>query len=101
MINPTKYGVKIKNFKTPSILIFSENFDPRWEMKINNKVISSEKVYGRLNSFRIENPGNQDFFVEFRPQKYVFIGLIMSWLSIFLVFGLLLLNRKKNKMEPT
>jgi len=92
MVNPTKYLVSIRNLKEPMTLVFSENYDPGWVMKLNGEEIKSEKIYNRLNSFRIGKNFNGSFYIEFRPQRYLVAGLLISVFTIFL-FSCLLLSR--------
>ncbi|MBI4999323.1 hypothetical protein HZB97_00945, partial [Candidatus Gottesmanbacteria bacterium] len=84
MINPTKHIVSVKNLNSPTTLVFSENFDSGWTATIDNKKITSQKVYDRLNSFPIERTGDVEVVVEFAPQKYVGYGLIISILTFTL-----------------
>lgn len=75
----TKYIVKISGLKRPSMLIFSQSFDPLW--KLENQ--PPFKVYSLLNGYWIEKDGEYALYYE--PQKYVWFGLLLSaaTLSIF------------------
>jgi uncharacterized membrane protein YfhO len=78
--------------KTKATLVFSENFDSGWEAKIANQKIASQKVYDRLNSFPINKTGNFEVIVEFTPQKYVNLGLIISGVVLLISIILLLVK---------
>lgn len=91
MINPTKYQVSIKNITQPSMLVFSENFDSLW--KLDKKF--SLPVYSFLNGFFIEKDGN--YLLEFEPQLYVPVGVVLSLLSISLLVMFIIISRKKRR----
>lgn len=75
-VNPTKYLVTIGNLSEPSLLIFSQNYDSLWNL--NDK--SSLPVYSLLNGFKIDKDGQ--YTVEFKAQKFVYPGLIISGLTL-------------------
>lgn len=75
-INPTKYVVKINNLNKPALLIFSQNYNNLWEVKGQTPL----PVYSLLNGFKIDHDG--EYIVEIPAQKYVYLGLIISGLSI-------------------
>ncbi len=85
-INPTKYIVNVTHLTNPAFLIFSENFDSLWKMNGQAPL----PVYSLLNGFKIDRDG--EYLVEFSAQKYVYIGLIIS--GITLAGFILLLKRK-------
>ncbi len=83
-INQTKYEVLISDLNEPSVLVFSENYDPLW--KIDNT--PGVKVYSFLNGFFVEKNGT--YQVEYSAQKYLNIGLIITGLTCLLLFGLII-----------
>lgn len=90
-INPTKYRVNIQNLTQPGMLIFSENFDNLW--KLDKK--AALPAYGFLNSFFIEKNG--DYMLEFEPQSYVPLGVILSSISIFLLLVSIVASQRNRR----
>ena len=89
-INPTKYNVIVKT-KNSSTLVFAETYDPGWVLKQDGKVVSQSKlVNGRLNGFEITGEVQGEYVVEYAPQKYVKIGLLISSVSLMGIVTLLL-----------
>ncbi|MBI2196507.1 hypothetical protein HYU45_02725 [Candidatus Daviesbacteria bacterium] len=92
-INPTKYKVKIEGLTAPSLLIFSQNYDQLWKM--NNQ--TPLPVYSLLNGFRVEKDG--EYIVEFKPQKYVYPGLVISGITVTVLLVLLIRLPPFNKLR--
>lgn len=84
-INPTKYIVSIDNLTNPQALVFAHNFDNKW--KLDNQ--SSFPAYSFLNGFSIEKNGQ--YILEYEPQKYIPVGLIISLATAVIIFALLLI----------
>lgn len=97
-INPTKYLVKV-NVKSNSNLIFSETFDPLWEFSGKNFKIVSNKFLENKNSFYLPIAGVYEGVIEFTPQRYVFLGVIISISAVtFLITIIILKKRVKKKI---
>ncbi|MFH2058559.1 MAG: hypothetical protein ABIJ59_06635 [Pseudomonadota bacterium] len=91
-INPVEYRVSV-NIMEPGVLVFAQTFDPGWKLSQNGKVIGNSKfVNGRLNGFRIDQTGNQEFIVEYRPQRLVKIGLYVSIITLVLAGFILIVG---------
>ena len=88
-LNPTQYKVKIQDLTTPTFLVFSQTYDSLW--KINGQ--SALPVYSLLNGFRIDKDG--EYTVEFKVQKYVYPGLVISFSILALTAYLLLFHKHK------
>jgi hypothetical protein len=93
MINPTKYRIRVKATQ-PFELVFSETYDEFWQAKVEEKTIPSKKI-GNLNSFPINQTGDYEMTVEFKPQKYVYWGGIISLITLLPIFGFLILRQMK------
>ena len=83
-VNPTKYKVSIRGLKKPAFLVFSQNFDGLWVMGKQKAL----PVYSLLNGFRIETDG--DYVVEFKAQKHVYPGLIITGLTVSILLFFLI-----------
>lgn len=90
MINPTKYEVSGVSNLNNSTLIFSETYDSLWSLNINNQNISSQKKYDKLNSFTIPKKGEFRGIIEFKPQKYVYYGFVISIITLLISIILLI-----------
>lgn len=98
-INPTEYKISLNNLSTPVYLNFSESFHPDWKLRMGEfswyKVMTeknyflSDKLHLKndagLNSFLIKpsvicssTPCNLNLTLYFRPQSYVYLGLLIS-----------------------
>ncbi|MBP9814181.1 SGNH/GDSL hydrolase family protein [Candidatus Woesebacteria bacterium] len=89
--NPAQYQLTISTLKRPLTVIFSESFDPSWQMWDGQKVISSEKTKEGLNSFLLTSTVTSDVTVYYSNEKYLHIGLWVSGvvLLLLLLFGYL------------
>jgi len=94
-INPTKYRIKLEGISNPVSLVFSETFDPFWEIKnlATGEKSSSYPVYSLINGFRLEKEGTYEVY--FYPQKYVYLGLVASTTSLLAILFLLNISRFK------
>ena len=68
-VSQTEYKIEVKN--APTWVVFSESFDPRWQ--INGRQSSPVPAYDMLNAFWIEEPGTYRIF--YSPQTWVLRGL--------------------------
>ncbi|KKS03414.1 MAG: hypothetical protein UU64_C0001G0070 [candidate division WWE3 bacterium GW2011_GWF2_41_45] len=102
-INPTKYVVDIKNAKNNFILVFNQSFDSNWKVYFEGKEIGTNhnlvNFYANFWDINIKDAnGIQDFqlVIEYYPQKFVYIGSVMT--TIFILFsGVLYFLRLQKK----
>ena len=78
-LNATHYKLKVSGLQKPSLLVFSQSFDPLW--KLNGK--QPVKTYSLINGFNIDKDGEYDLYYE--PQKYVKYGLLLSGITTLLI----------------
>lgn len=97
MISPTKYRANITVENPPSSLVFSESFDSLWLAEIDGNSIPSEKFLGFLNSFRVNKKGNFEVEIEYKPQKYIWIGLLVTGVSLISCLAILCASYLKRK----
>ena len=93
-IDPTKYIVHV-NTTRPFTLIFTESYNPFWIGYSDDFFIRSTSIYPNINAFYINKTGNYDLIIEFEPQKYVYIGLIITILTILVSMILIIREREK------
>lgn len=86
MISPTKYKVKIKT-ESPFVLVFSESYHPYWKAFTKEKwrkrfFLEHNKVNGFANGYMIDKVGDFTVWLEFTPQRFFKIGLILTLLGL-------------------
>jgi hypothetical protein len=84
MANPTKYQVDGETVTLESYLIFSERFDSFWTLRLDSKIIPSRQKEDLMNSFNVPLSGRWKGTVEYLPQKYVNLSLIVSGFAILM-----------------
>ena len=82
MISPVRYRVSISGLSKPDQIIFSESYDSYWLLTIEDKTYRSEKANNGINSFSIPAVGTANGTLEYLPQRYVWIGLGISIVTI-------------------
>lgn len=82
MTSPTNYTVSISGLDNPAQLIFSESYDPYWQLEINGKTIRSQQTIDSLNSFSLPALATARGTLEYLPQRYVWIGLVISVVTV-------------------
>lgn len=87
-INDSKYEIEIKNLNKPSILVYSQNFDENWVL--NGK--APIKTYSFLNGFFLNQNGV--YILEYKPQRYVEIGLLISTLSLVILLATIVYTKR-------
>lgn len=100
--SPTKYTVKV-NATEPFMLSFAEAYDPLWVAKINGKEVESTPLYSAINGFWVEDTGEIEISIEYKPQRWFQWGAIVSLISLIGIGGYLVYSwrwggsRKANK----
>ena len=100
-INPTLWKVKV-NAKRPFMLSFAEAYDPLWEARIykNGKKIEKVKsipLYSVINGFWIDQTGDLEIVIRYKPQDWFEIGLVISALTFIGCIGYLFYDWRKNR----
>ncbi len=92
----TKYLVDIKGSTKPFLLRFSESFNSLWQATIDDEVLPHIPANGVMNGFPVNKQGDFRIVVEFIPQKWFVIGIIItsSLLIAFLFFYLICKPKK-------
>ncbi len=78
--NPTKYIVSVLTDK-PFTLTFRESFSPEWVATSNGKVFDHFLTYSSLNGYLIDKTGNFDIIIEYKQQKYRYVGFLISGIA--------------------
>ena len=76
-VNPTKYVVHVEA-QDPFMLAFAEAYDPLWVAKVNGMEYKSMPLYSVINGFWIDNTGELDITIEYKPQRWFYYGAAIS-----------------------
>ena len=93
--SPTHYLLRV-NSTTPFLLVFTETYDPLWKIKIDSSTSArSIPAYYFLNGFAIDEPGQHMIEIEYTPQTWLNIGVVISLttLLMFLAYWMICLFR--------
>lgn len=101
--SPVSYDVKVSNASGPHIIVFGENYSPRWDVSLesmNGSKIEvsplhfSSNLYN--NAWYLDNvPQNYKMRISYRPQRLFELGLLVSGGSLLLSFPLFLKGRRR------
>jgi len=100
-INPTKYIVKL-NAISSFLLVFKQTYDPNWQAIVLKdtkqlEVVHSRHVYSVINGFWIDQTGDLEIVIRYKPQDWFEIGLVISALTFIGCIGYLIYDWRKNK----
>ncbi len=94
--SPTHYLLRV-NSTTPFLLVFTETYDPLWKIKIDSSTpVSSIPAYYFLNGFAIDEPGQHMIEIEYTPQTWFNIGVVISVITllVFLSYGMIYIFKR-------
>jgi len=86
------------------MLSFAESYDPLWEAKIYKggkliKKIKSIPLYAVINGFWIDETGDLEIKIRYKPQDWFEKGLIVSGLTFVGCLGYLGYDWRKGKKK--
>ena len=96
-VSPEKYEVTVRASTAPFVLAFGEAFDPLWTARLDGKTVDPVRLYSTINGFRIDKRGDFKMTIEYIPQGWFTIGMILSLVVLFLCLaylGLVLVRRR-------
>ena len=104
-INPTLWKVKV-NAQKPFMLSFAEAYDPLWEARIYKngkkiKTVRSLPLYAVINGFWIDETGDLDIVIRYKPQDWFEIGLAISALTFLACIGYLVYDWRRDGRRAT
>ena len=99
-INPTLYKVQV-NSTEPFMLSFAESYDPLWVAKVKQpngkwKEYQPVPLYSVINGFWIEDTGNLDIIIEYKPQRWFYYGLAISLTTLTAYISCLIYGWKRD-----
>lgn len=100
-ISPTEYRVSVQGARDPYILDFKERFSNLWKIYLSDKRQELKGNHFRLNDYSngwyITEQGTYDMEISFYPQKFFYIGVYVSLVSLLsLLIYIIFVRIKKN-----
>ena len=95
-INATKYRVKV-SASQPFMLSFTEAYNPLWVAKVNGKEYASLPLYSVVNGFWVEDKGELEITIKYKPQGWFYYGAIISGVSLFGLLAYLLRGWRRGR----
>jgi hypothetical protein len=95
-ISPTLWKATL-NISQPSMLVFTESYDPLWTARINGEKIRPILLYAVINGFWIEKTGILDITIEYEPQCWFDMGSAISVITLIVCTTYLTHDWTKNK----
>jgi hypothetical protein len=87
-VDPTLWQLNL-NASKPFTLIFTEGFDPYWTATVNTKtdsfLVNSQNAFGSINSFSINQTGELNITIQYKPQIWLNYGITVSALLVIIV----------------
>ncbi|MEM2614562.1 MAG: hypothetical protein QXO15_10160 [Nitrososphaerota archaeon] len=97
IVNPTLIRVKVST-NNPILLVFNKLYDSKWVAYVNNVQTSRSILsYGLVNGFWINQTGLLEITIEYEPQKWFYIGSIISASTIIVCATYLIYDWAKKK----
>ena len=96
-LSPEKYKVRVKGATKPFVLVFGEAYDRLWTARLSDgKNIEPVPLYSLVNGFPIDKTGSYDVTIEYPPQRWFHVGLLISLLTLFacLLYALVAVRRR-------
>ncbi|WP_330999823.1 carbohydrate binding domain-containing protein [Archaeoglobus neptunius] len=102
-VNPTLWKVKV-NATKPFMLSFAEAYDPLWEARIYKdgrkvETVKSIPLYSVINGFWINETGDLEIVIRYKPQDWFEIGLMISGLTFAGCVGYLFYDWRREKED--
>jgi len=100
-INPTLWKVKV-NATKPFMLSFAEAYDPLWEARVYRDgervgVVRAIPLYSVINGFWINETGDLEVVIRYKPQDWFEMGLGISGLTFVVCVLYLFYDWRKGK----
>ncbi len=76
-ISNTKFEIKMV-CDGPIMLGFAESYEDHWRARMDGKSIRPTPIFGMINGFSISEAGNHTIVIEYLPQQWLDIGLVIT-----------------------
>lgn len=85
------YSVNVQNAATPYFLIFSSRYSSSWNATIGDHMVGNQFQ----NTWFVDKTGNYKIDINYDAQKYTWIGLVVSVISLVIGSGIIYSLRRK------
>lgn len=96
-INQTQYKVSVKGVKKPYFLILNTAFNSNWQVSFPDgsklPIVQHIKVNGFANGWLIDRQGDYFLTIEYSPQRYFYLGGVVTVTFLMLVGFYLIITR--------
>jgi hypothetical protein len=96
-IAPTNYKVEVKAAQ-PFMLAAAFTYDPLWVAKVNGREYRSIPLYSVLTGFWVEDTGELEITLEYKPQRWFYWGVGVSGASLVGALGCLALGWRRRRL---
>lgn len=86
-ISPTHYEADLPSFQDSRLLIFSESYDPYWELTIDGESVYPGKTSDGLQAYVIERTNGGVVSIRYRLQMWLHYGLAVSLGTLVFIIG--------------
>jgi hypothetical protein len=110
-VSPTKYYLAIKNVDQPLVLILSDQFSLDWKLYAQSSRSPFKGIFetwgqtpifennqflveGYANGWLIDQTGDFQLILEYRPQKIFYQGVMVSGAAVLIGLTILLIKRR-------
>lgn len=85
------------------MLSIAESYDPSWRATVYKdgkkiETVNSIPIYSIINGFWIPETGDIEIIISYEPQKWFYVGLLVSILTFICSIGYILYDLKKEKI---
>ncbi len=103
--SPVKYSGSVDNNTKKHIIVFAENYSPKWQLSLFKKdgtKLNTVPQHFSINAYAngwyidTEEP-DYTFKIYYEPQTIFLTGAVLSFVSVILVIAYYLYNRLRNK----
>jgi uncharacterized membrane protein YfhO len=77
------------------MLSFAESYEHMWVATVNGKEYPSIPLSSAVNGFWIEDQGKLEITIEYKPQRYLYYGAIISLIGIIAALSFLIWDWRK------
>ena len=99
-ISDTRYRVMVEASQ-PFMLALTEAHDSLWVARVNGGEYESQPLYSVINGFWIDQTGELEIIVEYKPQRWFFYGAGITVVSLLGALGYVTWDWRRRKRGPS
>jgi hypothetical protein len=97
-VNPTKYKVRV-SASAPFMLALGEVYNGLWAADVNGREYPSIPLNSIANGFWIEDEGELEITIEFKPQRWFYSGAIISLIGLIGILAFVMWRWRRKKSD--